>query len=235
MIEKNRILFEDNHLIIYNKVSGELVQSDKDKSLSLEDELKAYLKETYHKTGNVFLGVIHRIDRPVSGLVLFAKTSKALARLNQMQQERKFRKVYWAITANAPENKAGRLEHYIVRNEAKNRSYIKDRKTSNAKLAILDYEVLAKSDRYYLWQIILLTGRHHQIRCQLSHIECPIKGDVKYGFPRPNPDKSISLHARKLEFEHPVTKQWISVVAPVPKDTLWTYFEKTYATNNQSV
>ncbi|MGQ9848320.1 MAG: RluA family pseudouridine synthase [Bacteroidales bacterium] len=227
MFSSKNILFEDNHLIAVNKESGQLVQTDKDGNTSLEEQIKAFIKERNSKPGNVFLGVIHRIDRPVSGVVLFAKTSKALARLNQMQQERKIKKIYWAITANAPQNNEGTLEHYLIKNEAKNISIIKNKETKNAKLAVLNYSILAKSDLYYLWQIELLTGRHHQIRCQLSHVQCPIRGDVKYGFPRANPDKSISLHARSLSFIHPVTGEPISIVAPVPDEKLWKYFEAT--------
>lgn len=225
MFNSKNILFEDNHIIILNKVSGELVQKDKDGNYSLEEQIKAFIKERSSKPGNVFLGVIHRIDRPVSGVVLFAKTSKALARLNQMQQERKIKKIYWAITANAPNKNEGTLEHYLIRNEAKNISIVKNQEAKNAKLAVLNYSILAKSDLYYLWQIELLTGRHHQIRCQLSHIQCPIRGDVKYGFPRANKDKSISLHARSLSFIHPVTNEPISIVAPVPNEKLWKFFE----------
>lgn len=225
MFHSENILFEDNHVIIINKVSGQLVQPDKNRNESLEEDLKAYIKKRDSKPGNVFLGVIHRIDRPVSGVVLFAKTSKALARLNQMQQERKIKKLYWAITANSPQKTEGTLEHYIVRNESKNISIVKTKDAKNAKLAVLNYSVLAKSDLYYLWQIELLTGRHHQIRCQLSYIQCPIRGDVKYGFPRANPDKSISLHARMLSFLHPVTNNPITVIAPVPNEKLWNYFE----------
>lgn len=227
MFNSENILFEDNHIIIINKVSGQLVQPDKEKNDSLEEDIKAYIKKRDSKPGNVFLGVIHRIDRPVSGVVLFAKTSKALARLNQMQQERKIKKVYWAITANSPQKSEGTLEHYIVRNESKNISIVKTKEAKNAKLAVLNYSILAKSDLYYLWQIELLTGRHHQIRCQLSYIQCPIRGDVKYGFPRANPDKSISLHARMLSFLHPVTNNPIAVIAPVPNEKLWNYFEMT--------
>jgi len=227
MFNSENILFEDNHIIIINKVSGQLVQPDKEKNDSLEEDIKAYIKKRDSKPSNVFLGVIHRIDRPVSGVVLFAKTSKALARLNQMQQERKIKKVYWAITANSPQKTEGTLEHYIVRNESKNISIVKTKEAKNAKLAVLNYSILAKSDLYYLWQIELLTGRHHQIRCQLSYIQCPIRGDVKYGFPRANPDKSISLHARMLSFLHPVTNNPIAVIAPVPNEKLWNYFEMT--------
>lgn len=225
MFNSKNILFEDNHLLLINKVSGQLVQTDKDGNESLEEQIKAFIKERNSKPGNVFLGVVHRIDRPVSGVVLFAKTSKALARLNQMQQERKIKKIYWAITANAPEKNKGTLEHYLIKNEAKNISIVKNQEAKNAKLAVLNYTILAKSDLYYLWQIELHTGRHHQIRCQLSHIQCPIRGDVKYGFPRANTDKSISLHARSLSFIHPVTNEPVSIVAPVPNEKLWKYFE----------
>lgn len=227
MFNSHNILFEDNHIIIINKVSGQLVQPDKDRNESLEEEIKTFIKKRDSKPGNVFLGVIHRIDRPVSGIVLFAKTSKALARLNQMQQDRKIKKIYWAITANAPQKSEGMLEHYLIRNESKNISIVKSKETKNAKLAVLNYSILAKSDLYYLWQIELLTGRHHQIRCQLSYIQCPIRGDLKYGFPRSNADKSISLHARSLEFVHPVTNNLVSVFAPVPDDKLWQFFEST--------
>jgi 23S rRNA pseudouridine1911/1915/1917 synthase len=225
MFDPKRILYEDNHIIIYNKQAGLLVQTDKQKTSSLEDLLKQFIKERDNKNGNVFLGVVHRIDRPVSGLVMFAKTSKALARLNQMQQNREIKKIYWAITANIPQQTCGKLEHYLVRNESKNKSYVRTKKISNSKLAILEYEIIARSDRYFLWQISLVTGRHHQIRCQLAHILCPIKGDVKYGFPRANQDKSISLHARKLEFIHPVSKKFISITAPVPDEKLWKILE----------
>ncbi|NSW45652.1 MAG: RluA family pseudouridine synthase [Bacteroidales bacterium] len=227
MFDHNNILFEDNHIIIINKESGQLVQPDKEENQSLEEEIKNYIKERDRKPGNVFLGVIHRIDRPVSGIVLFAKTSKALARLNQMQQERKIIKIYWAITANIPDQTKGTLEHYIVRNESKNISYVRKKENKNAKLAVLNYEIIGKSDLYYLWKIELLTGRHHQIRCQLAHIQCPIRGDVKYGFPRSNHDKSISLHARSIHFLHPISNKEISIVAPVPNEKLWKIFEKS--------
>ncbi len=226
MLNPDNILFEDNHLIIINKVPGQLVQPDKDKNESLEEEIKEYIKNRDQKPGNVFLGVIHRIDRPVSGVVLFAKTGKALARLNQMQQDRQIKKLYWAITANTPEKLNGTLEHYLVRNEAKNISLVRKKDSKNAKLAVLNYTILAQSDLYFLWQIELLTGRHHQIRCQLAHVQCPIKGDVKYGFPRANADKSISLHARSISFIHPVKNQLIEILAPVPDEKLWKFFEK---------
>lgn len=225
MLNPANILYEDNHIIIINKVSGQLVQPDKNKNESLEDEIKEYIKNRDKKPGNVFLGVIHRIDRPVSGVVLFAKTRKALARLNQMQQNKQIKKLYWAITANIPEKLNSTLEHYLVRNEAKNFSFVRKKNSKNAKLAVLNYTILAQSDFYFLWQIELVTGRHHQIRCQLAHIQCPIKGDVKYGFPKANADKSISLHARNISFIHPVKNQLIDILAPVPDDKLWKFFE----------
>ncbi|MCX7863087.1 MAG: RluA family pseudouridine synthase [Bacteroidales bacterium] len=231
MIQAERILYEDNHILIYNKMPGELVQPDKENLSSLEDELKLFIKKRDQKKGNVFLGVLHRIDRPVSGVVVFAKTSKALARLNSLQQERNIKKIYWAITANIPPQPSGRLEHTILRNEKKNKSYVVATNTKNSKLAILNYSIIAHSDRYHLWEIILHTGRHHQIRCQLAHIGCPIKGDVKYGFRRANRDLSISLHARHIEFVHPIHHITISVTAPVPNDNLWKLFEKKILPN----
>jgi 23S rRNA pseudouridine1911/1915/1917 synthase len=226
MINDTDILFEDNHLIIINKKSGQLVQPDKEKNPSLEELVKDYIKQKYNKPGNVYLGVVHRIDRPVSGLVLLAKTSKSLTRLNQMLQEHKIQKKYWAITANNPKINEGTLEHYLVRNESKNISIIKTQATQNSKLAILQYKIIGQSDRYFLWEIELVTGRHHQIRCQLAYIQCPIKGDVKYGFPRANDDRSISLHSRSISFIHPVTNFPVFIEAPVPQDKLWKYFEK---------
>ncbi len=226
MIDDDDILFEDNHLIIINKKPGQLVQHDKEHNLSLEEYVKEYIKQKYHKPGNVFLGVIHRIDRPVSGLVLFAKTGKSLARLNEMLQKHEIQKKYWAITANSPEKKEGTLEHYLVRNESKNISYIKHAMTPNSKRAVLEYKIIAHYKQYYLWEIELITGRHHQIRCQLAHIQCPIVGDVKYGFPCPNDDKSISLHSRSISLIHPVTQQLVYIEAPVPNENIWKYFEK---------
>lgn len=227
MFDPSQILYEDNHLIIINKKPGQLVQSDKDKTPALEDFIKEFIKQRDKKAGNVFLGVVHRIDRPVSGIVLFAKTSKALERLNRMQQERSILKKYWAITANIPSETRGQLQHYLIRNEAKNRSYVRTKKIKDAKLAVLNYEIIARSDYYFLWEIELLTGRHHQIRCQLSFIECPIKGDVKYGFPRPNNDKSISLHSRRIVFQHPVNNNLVDIIAPVPDEKLWKILESS--------
>jgi len=222
------ILFEDNHLLVINKKPGELVQPDKSGSSSLEDTIKLFLKQKYNKTGNVFLGIAHRIDRPISGLVLMAKTGKALSRINQMLQDHEIRKFYWAITTNVPEINEGKLIHYIKRNEQKNisKAYIKE--IEGSKKAELTYKVITKSDRYYLLEIELITGRHHQIRAQLGAIGCSIKGDLKYGSPRSNPDGSISLHSRKIEFTHPVTKEFLAITAPVPNETLWKFFENTY-------
>ena len=228
------ILYEDNHIIAVNKTCNEIVQGDKTGDTPLVDVLKAYLKEKYNKPGNVFLGLPHRLDRPTSGVVLFAKTSKALTRLNAMfQSHDQIRKTYWAITANCPQPEKGRLENYLIRREEQNKSYIAKPGAKDAKLATLTYEVIAKSERYYLVELHLETGRHHQIRCQLAHIGCPIKGDLKYGAPRSNPDGGISLHARQIEFEHPVSKQWISIIAPAPDDNLWQALSATLSAPQQ--
>ena len=216
------VLYEDNHIIAVNKTCNEIVQGDKTGDTPLLDVVKAYLKEKYAKPGEVFLGLPHRLDRPTSGVVLFAKTSKALTRLNAMfQTHDQIRKTYWAITANCPQPTEGRLEHYLVRREEQNKSYVVKPGTKNAKLATLTYQVIAHSERYYLVEIQLETGRHHQIRCQLAAIGCPVKGDLKYGAPRSNPDGGISLHARRIEFIHPVSKEQITITAPVPDDVLW--------------
>lgn len=222
------ILYEDNHIIAVNKTCNEIVQGDKTGDTPLSELVKAYIKEKYNKPGEVFLGVTHRLDRPTSGVVLFARTSKALARLNDMfKSHTEIKKTYWAIVANAPAAPEGRLENYLIRNEQQNKSYIarvdKDGNPLNkeAKKAILSYKTIARGDRYTLLEINLETGRHHQIRCQLAAIGCPIKGDLKYGAKRSNPDGGICLHARRIEFIHPVSKQPISIVAPVPEDKLW--------------
>lgn len=221
------VLYEDNHIIVVNKQSGEIVQGDKTGDTPLSDIVKAWLKEKYNKPGNVFLGVVHRLDRPVSGIVLFAKTSKALPRLNKLFAEHeKVRKTYWAIVANKPPQESGTLTHWLTRNEKTNTAKAYDREVPNSKKAILDYRLIAASQRYYLLEIQLHTGRHHQIRCQLAKMGCPIKGDLKYGAPRSNPDGSICLHARHLELEHPVSHEIISITAPVPQDTLWQAFGK---------
>ena len=215
------VVYEDNHIIIVNKQSGEIVQGDKTGDRPLSDIVKDYIKEKYQKPGAVFLGVAHRLDRPVSGLVVFARTSKALARLNKMFAEGEVHKTYWAIVKNAPRTSEGTLEHWLVRNEKQNKSYAYDHERPNAKKAILKYRALSHSDNYTLLEVNLMTGRHHQIRCQLAAMGCPIKGDLKYGAPRSNPDGSISLMARRVEFIHPVSKAPIVVEAPVPNDNLW--------------
>ncbi len=216
------VLYEDNHLIIVNKQAGEIVQGDKTGDTPLSDIVKDWLKEKHNKPGNVYLGVVHRLDRPVSGVVLFAKTSKALPRLNKMFAEHdKVSKTYWAIVQNRPQASKGTLTHWLTRQEKNNTARAYDREVPGAKKAVLDYELIASGDRYHLLEIHLHTGRHHQIRCQLAKMRCPIKGDLKYGAPRSNPDGSISLHARNLTLEHPVSHEKISVTAPVPDDRLW--------------
>lgn len=215
------VVYEDNHIIIVNKQSGEIVQGDKTGDRPLSETVKEYIKVKYHKPGNVFLGVVHRLDRPVSGLVVFAKTSKALARLNEMFRKGDVHKTYWAIVKSTPTQSEAELNNWIVRNEKQNKSYAYDHEVKNSKNARLRYSVLARTDRYTLLEVHLMTGRHHQIRCQLSHMGCPIKGDLKYGFPRSNPDGSISLMAKRIEFVHPVSKDTIQVEAPTPSDALW--------------
>ena len=221
------VLYEDNHIIIVNKESGEIVQGDKTGDVPLSEIVKAWIKEKYSKPGNVFLGVVHRLDRPVSGVVVFAKTSKALARLNAMfAKHDEVRKTYWALTKKRPEVEQGTLTHWLVRNEKQNKSYAYDAERPNSKKAILNYKVIGSTDRYTLIEVELLTGRHHQIRCQLAKIGCPIKGDLKYGAERSNPDGSISLLARKVEFVHPVSKELIMIEAPLPDDALWQNFKQ---------
>ena len=216
------VVYEDNHIIIVNKKSGEIVQGDKTGDRPLSDIVKDYIKEKYAKPGAVFLGVVHRLDRPVSGLVVFARTSKALTRLNKMFAEGEVHKTYWAIVPKSPDFEGFRtLEHWLVRNEKQNKSYAYDHEKPNAKKAILKYRILNHSDNYSLLEVNLMTGRHHQIRCQLAAMGCPIKGDLKYGAPRSNPDGSISLLSRRVEFVHPVSKETIIVEAPLPDDTLW--------------
>ncbi|RHP67270.1 RluA family pseudouridine synthase [Bacteroides sp. OF04-15BH] len=218
------VIYEDNHIILVNKASSEIVQGDKTGDTPLSETVKQYIKEKYHKPGNVFLGVTHRLDRPVSGLVLFARTSKALSRLNEMFKTKEIKKTYWAIVKNQPPAPAGELVHWLVRNEKQNKSYAYDREVKDSKKAILDYKVIGRSERYYLLEINLQTGRHHQIRCQLAKMGCPIKGDLKYGAQRSNPDGSICLHARRIEFVHPVSKEKMSFEAPVPDSALWKSF-----------
>ncbi len=219
------VVYEDNHLIIVNKSSSEIVQGDKTGDKPLAEIVKEYIKQKYHKPGNVFLGVVHRLDRPVSGLVVFARTGKALARLNEMFRTKEVHKTYWAIVGNCPPTEEGELVHWLVRNEKQNKSYAYDKEKPEAKKAILDYKLIGRSERYFLLEVDLKTGRHHQIRCQLAKMGCPIKGDLKYGSPRSNPDGSICLHARRVRFVHPVSKQEIDVTAPVPEGNLWHSFQ----------
>jgi 23S rRNA pseudouridine1911/1915/1917 synthase len=216
------VLYEDNHIIAVSKTCHEIVQGDKTGDAPLSDIVKVYIKEKYNKPGEVFLGVTHRLDRPTTGVVLFARTSKALTRLNEMfKSHDKIQKTYWAIVQDPPRIPEGRLENYLWRNEKQNKSFVVKPGTKDAKRAVLTYKVIAHSERYSLLEINLETGRHHQIRCQLAAIGCPIKGDLKYGAKRSNPDGGISLHARKIEFIHPVSKLPLSIVAPVPNDNLW--------------
>ena len=226
-----QVLYEDNHIIAVSKTCHEIVQGDKTGDTPLSEMVKAYIKEKYQKPGEVFLGVTHRLDRPTTGVVLFARTSKALTRLNAMFQSRELiRKTYWAIVEKNDRllgDEAIRLEHYLWRNEKQNKSFVVKAGTKDAKRAVLTYKAIAQSDRYTLLEINLETGRHHQIRCQLAAIGLPIKGDLKYGAKRSNPDGGISLHARKIEFVHPVSKLPISITAPVPNDALWQVLEQT--------
>ncbi len=215
------VVYEDNHIIIVNKRSGEIVQGDKTGDKPLAETVKDYIKVKYHKPGNVFLGVVHRLDRPVSGLVLFARTSKALTRLNDLFRTGDIHKTYWAIVKNTPVQPEGTLENWIVRNEKQNKSYAHDHDVPGAKRALLSYRIIGKTDRYTLLEIHLMTGRHHQIRCQFAHMGCPIRGDLKYGAPRSNPDGGISLMAKQIDFVHPVTKERIAIKAPTPSDALW--------------
>lgn len=223
------VLYEDNHIIIVSKRAGEIVQGDKTGDVPLSDIVAAYLKEKYSKPGNVFVGVPHRLDRPVSGVVVLAKTSKALSRLNDMFRVGSVDKRYLAIVKNKPEIPEGRLENWLVRNEKQNRSYAYDKEVPNSKQAILNYKLVASSVNYHLLEVELLTGRHHQIRCQLAKMGCPIKGDLKYGAERSNPDGSISLHAFHVTFEHPVSHERIDVKAPLPDDPLWQSFKDKVA------
>ena len=224
------ILYEDNHIIAVNKKVSDIVQADKTGDVPLVEEVKAYIKKKYNKPGDVFLGVPHRVDRPVSGVVIFARTSKALTRLNKMfqEKEREITKIYWAIVGNLPEEDHAILTHYLVRDTEKNKSHAYNQPKSGSKEAVLEYKLLGSSQRYYLLEVKLYTGRHHQIRCQLAKIGCPIKGDLKYGFPRSNEGGGISLHARSISFKHPVTQETITITANPPKeDTLWKVFRES--------
>lgn len=218
------VLYEDNHLIVVNKMPGEIVQGDKTGDKTLAEDVKKYIKQKYKKPGDVFLGIVHRLDRPTSGAVIFARTSKALVRLNKMLQDKEIRKTYWAIVGKRPPVEKGTLTHFIKKNEAKNKSYAHEHKVKGGKEAILHYDLISASKRYNLLEIELETGRHHQIRAQLSLIGCTIKGDLKYGASRSNSDGSISLHARRLNFIHPVKKEQVTIVASTPDDPLWNEF-----------
>lgn len=219
------VLYEDNHIIAVNKTCNEIVQGDKTGDTPLSETVKAYIKAKYNKPGEVFLGVTHRLDRPTSGVVLFARTSKALTRLNEMfKSHEQIKKTYWAIVQGAPKMPEARLENWLVRNEKLNKSFIAKPGAKDAKQAVFDYKTLVRGDNYSLLEIDLETGRHHQIRCQLAAIGCPVKGDLKYGAKRSNPDGGICLHARKIEFIHPVSKENICITAPVPNDSLWQQF-----------
>ena len=223
------VLYEDNHIIAVNKTCKEIVQGDKTGDVPLSEIVKAYIKDKYNKPGEVFLGVTHRLDRPTSGVVLFARTSKALARLNAMfQSHEQIRKTYWAIVQGSPKLPEARLENYLIRNEAQNKSYIAKAGSKDAKQAILTYKTLTVGEHYSLLEINLETGRHHQIRCQLAAIGCPIKGDLKYGAKRSNPDGGICLHARQIAFEHPVSHEQIMITAPTPDDNLWKALAPTH-------
>lgn len=221
------VIYEDNHIIIVSKRAGDIVQGDKTGDTPLSETVKLYIKDTCHKPGDVFLGVVHRLDRPVSGLVVFARTSKALSRLSEMFRTRSVRKTYWAIVGNQPPQSEGTLTHWLTRNPKNNTARAYEREVPGSKQAVLDYRVIARSDRYWLLEVDLHTGRHHQIRCQLAKIGCPIRGDLKYGAPRSLPDGGISLHARRVSFEHPVSHLPIDVTAPVPEEPLWQAFVKS--------
>ena len=225
----SQIIFEDNHLLVINKNAGQLVQGDKTGDESLLESIKNFIKIRDNKPGNVFLGLVHRIDRPTSGLVIYAKTSKALSRLTQMVKNREIKKTYWAVVAKEMIPQSQRLVHYLKKNEKNNKAIIFTKPTEGAKEAILTYNIIKTLDNYLLLEIDLETGRHHQIRAQLSKIGASIKGDLKYGAPRSNPDGGISLHARKLEFIHPVTKEHVEIVAPVPQnDAVWRACEENF-------
>lgn len=221
----SRIVFEDNHLLIFDKLPGQIVQGDKTGDKPLVDILKDFIKVRDEKPGNVFLGLVHRLDRPAGGLTLFAKTSKALERMSALFQSREIKKEYLAIVTARPDPVSGTLENYMVKNESKNKSFVYDSEKNGSKLAQLDYKLLASGDRFHLLRVYLHTGRHHQIRAQLSHIGCPIRGDLKYGAKRSNPNGGIDLIAYKISFLHPVKNEWLEVHASIPGDNLWKFFE----------
>lgn len=215
------VLYEDNHIIVVNKRVGDIVQGDKTGDKPLSDVIKEYIKDKYNKPGEVFLGVVHRLDRPTTGIVLFARTSKALTRLNELFKNRETKKTYWAVVKNKPQEKSATLVHYLKRNEKTNTSKAHIKEVPESKQASLDYTIIKELNNYTVLEVNLHTGRHHQIRAQLSAIGSPIKGDLKYGFDRSNPDGGIHLHARKLSFIHPVSKEAIEIIAPVPDDVIW--------------
>ncbi len=225
-LDPTHILFEDNHLLVVNKSPSEIVQGDKTGDTPLSERLKEYLKAKYHKPGNVFMGVVHRLDRPVSGALVFAKTGKALARLNESVRNREMKKIYWAVVKQRPPKDADTLVHYLKKNEKQNKSYAKNGPVDGYKKAELRYRLLSSSDTYFLLEVELITGRHHQIRVQLSAMGCPIKGDLKYGFSRSNSNGSIHLHSRTLSFIHPVRKEVITFDAPAPDDPVWNAFKQ---------
>jgi len=221
-----QVLFEDNHILIVNKRAGDITQGDKTGDKPLNDVVKEYIKDKYNKPGNVFIGTVHRLDRPTSGVVIFARTSKALERLNKMLREKSIQKTYWALVKNKPKKTKDTLINFLKKDSKKNKSFVYKKEIDGSKKAILHYSVLKNLDNYTLLEIDLETGRHHQIRTQLATIGCPIKGDLKYGFARSNKDGSISLHARKIEFVHPVSKEHIKIIAPTPTDVVWNACEK---------
>jgi 23S rRNA pseudouridine1911/1915/1917 synthase len=221
-----QVLHLDNHTIVVNKRASDIVQGDKTGDTPLSEHVKEYIREEFNKPGNVFCGVVHRLDRPTSGALVFARTSKGLSRLNEQFRNHETRKVYWAVVEKMPTNKSGQLVDFLKKNEKQNKSYASETETNGSKKAILNYKWVASSDKYHLLEVELETGRHHQIRCQLANIGCIIKGDVKYGARRSNKDASIHLHARILEFSHPTTKESVKVQAPVPQEPLWQFFEK---------
>lgn len=221
------VLYEDNHLIIVSKRAGEIVQGDKTGDTPLSETVKQYIKEKYHKEGQVFLGVVHRLDRPVSGVLCFARTSKGLSRMNRLFAENhQIGKTYLALTATPPPQSEGTLTHWLTRDTERNKAKAFEREVPGSKKAVLEYKLLGRTDRYYLLQVQLRTGRHHQIRCQLAKMGCPIRGDLKYGAPRSNPDGSISLHAHRLTFEHPVSHTLIDIKAPLPNENIWQSIQK---------
>lgn len=221
------VLYEDNHIIIFNKSPSEIVQGDKTGDIPLLDKIKTFLKKKYNKPGSVFLGTVHRLDRPASGAVIYARTSKALIRLNELIKKREIKKTYWAVVKNKPPKPESLLSDYLLKNQKQNKSYIVSKERKGALKAELSYKIISQSRDYYLMEVDLITGRHHQIRVQLAGLGSPIKGDIKYGFARTNQDASIHLHARKVEFIHPVKKEKLRIIAPVPDDNLWKFFQES--------